>query len=55
MRRETFKDPVLSRVHEFVLSGWPDEFEAENVFQPYVRKKDELTVGMDVCCWGVGL
>ena len=44
VRKETFKDPVLSRVHEFVLSGWPDEFEAENVFQPYVRKKDELTV-----------
>ena len=44
VKRETFKDPVLSRVHEFVLLGWPDEFEAEQVFQPYSRKRDELTV-----------
>ena len=43
----TAKDPVLSCVHRFTLSGWPThKFSSE--FQPYVSRKDELSV-LDGC------
>ena len=36
VKTHTRRDPVLSRVLEFVLKGWPEEFSASESFQPYV-------------------
>jgi len=43
----TAKDPILSCVHRFVLSGWPTH-KLTSEFQPYVSRKDELSV-LDGC------
>ena len=43
----TAKDPVLSCVHIFTLSGWPIH-KLTSEFQPYVSHKDELSV-LDGC------
>ena len=47
----TSKDPTLSRVKKLVQSGWSAERSSE-ALQPYLRRKDELSV-MDGCLlWG---
>lgn len=47
----TDKDPVLSRVRKFVSHGWPCQ-EASEELQPYLRRRDELSV-LDGCIlWG---
>ncbi|PIK49152.1 hypothetical protein BSL78_13986 [Apostichopus japonicus] len=52
LRKETDKDKVLSRVKYFILNGWPNE--TVNVkFQPYYRKRNELTVECGCILWGV--
>ena len=43
----TAKDPTLSCVHRFILSGWPSR-KLQPEFQPYVSRKDELSV-LDGC------
>lgn len=51
VRNWTEKDQVLSRVRRFVMSGWPSS-QLGSEFQPYVSKKDELSV-LDGCLlWG---
>ena len=52
VKNATSKDPVLSRVHEFVLSGWPEGFEAEEAFAPFLRKSEELSVEDGCILWG---
>lgn len=48
---ETQRDPVLAKVKQYVLSGWP-KYVSEEVLQPYVNHKFELTVEMDCVLWG---
>ena len=43
----TAKDPTLSCVHRFLLSGWPTH-KLNSQFQPYVSRKNELSV-LDGC------
>ena len=43
----TAKDPTLSCVHRFLLSGWPTQKLGQE-FQPYVSRKNELSV-LDGC------
>ena len=43
----TEKDPVLSRVQHFILSGWPLS-NSDSALQPYFHCKDELSV-VDGC------
>ena len=38
----TRRDPVLLRVHQFVLSGWPEQQPEYNLL-PYWRQRDELS------------
>ena len=40
IRRGTDRDPILAKVHNFVLQGWPSQLEGEE-FQPYVRRQAE--------------
>ena len=48
----TRKDVVLSRVCDFILSGFPEDFEAEGEFVPYVKRRDELSVEDGCVLWG---
>ena len=47
IKQWTIKDPTLSCVHRFVLSGWPAH-KLNPEFQPYVNRKDELSI-LDGC------
>ena len=46
----TDHDPVLSRVHQFILQGWPSV--SEDVFIPYERRKHELSIQDSCILWG---
>ena len=46
----TAVDPVLSRVLDYVLYGWPSSVGEE--FQPYFKKKLELSVEDKCLLWG---
>ena len=47
----TSKDPTLSQLQRFILSGWPDKSPSKD-FTPYFNKKNELSL-LDGCIlWG---
>ena len=49
----TDKDPVLSKVQKFVMTGWPDDDnENEKALRSYFNKKDELSVQSGCLLWG---
>ena len=47
----TDRDPVLSRVKQFVLNGWPANVQSADL-QPYFTRKDELRVQAGCVMWG---
>ncbi len=47
----TEKDPVLSRVHHFILHGWPYTI-TETPLQSYVNRRDELSAVDGCVLWG---
>ena len=47
----TMKDPVLSRVKDFVMHGWPGKVDAN--LEPYHRRRDELSVDQNCVLWGL--
>ena len=47
----TERDPKLSKVREWILTGWPAQ-EIEPELQPYFRRKDELSVEDGCVLWG---
>ena len=46
----TARDPVLSKVLNFVLQGWPSVVDEE--FTAYRRRKDDLSVEQGCLLWG---
>ena len=48
----TRKDPVLARVYDFTLHGWPQALD-DPVSQPYFSRKQELPVDRGCVLWGV--
>ena len=46
----TSKDPMLSRVCEYVLSGWPENLESNYI--PYNQRQHELSVQDGCVLWG---
>lgn len=50
----TARDPVLSRVWEYVLKGWPDHSDAAE-FAPYKKRQQELSVQDGCVLWGACL
>ena len=50
IRRWTARDPVMSRVLQYVLQGWPAT--VEDGLQPYFRRKKELSVENNCLLWG---
>ena len=47
----TNRDPVLSRVREFVRHGWPTEVKG-TAYQPYTTRRLELSVIYGCLLWG---
>ena len=47
----TRNDPVLSRVYQYTLSGWPTEI-PDNL-KAFTNRKDELSVECGVVLWGL--
>ena len=37
----TIKDKILSKVHNFIIKGWPNKVEVD--FQPYYNRRESLT------------
>ena len=50
--RETRKDPVLSKIHDMVLEGWPEKEQIDESWKPYEARKTELSVEAGVVMWG---
>ena len=46
IKAETEKDPILARIHHFILHGWP----TSNTEKPFRLKEMNLVQWMDVCC-----
>ena len=44
-------DPVLSKVCNYVLTGWPQNVQKEELI-PYYRRKDELSSDLGCLLWG---
>ena len=49
--QETDRDPVLSKVKHYVLTGWP-KYISDETLQPFVKRKFDLTVENDCVLWG---
>ena len=48
--KATSRDPILSKVAEFVLSGWPKNVSEE--IKPYFSHRTELTIEAGCLLWG---
>lgn len=51
VQQETGKDPLLSRVLSFVLNGWPEVCDTEEL-RPYFNRKLELSAEQGCVLWG---
>ena len=51
VKQWTARDPVLSRVLQFTLQGWPSS--VDDYLIPYFRRKDELSVQDGCLLWGL--
>jgi hypothetical protein len=47
----TRKDPMLSRVYEYTMSGWPTQ--VDETLKAYANRKHELSVESGVLLWGL--
>jgi transposase InsO family protein len=53
MKIWTQRDPRLSKVFEYVMTGWPEWLREEQAdLKPYFRRKSELSVEEGVLLWG---
>ena len=52
VRKATRSDPILSRVLEYALTGWPTEVTSEAI-KPYFNKRNEITVEENCLLWGM--
>ena len=48
----TSKDPVVARVYDFTLHGWPQALD-DPVSQPHFSRKQELSVDRGCVLWGL--
>ena len=48
---ESNKDPLLSKVQQYILQGWPDSIASQPALRPFFERKLELSVyqGCIVC------
>ena len=50
----TLRDPILSKVLNFLLRGFPDKCTSEDL-RPYHLRKEELTIEDNILLWGLRL
>ena len=50
--RETRRDPVLARVLNYTLTGWPNYVSSEEL-KPYFTQRHELTADQGCVLWGM--
>ena len=50
--RHTRRDPVLARVLEYTLVGWPNHVTEEKL-KPYFTRRNELTADQGCVLWGM--
>ncbi|XP_021340098.1 uncharacterized protein K02A2.6-like [Mizuhopecten yessoensis] len=50
--RATRKDPILSRVLDYVLSGWPNHV-TDTELQPYFQRREQLSTEQGCILWGL--
>ncbi len=48
----TRKDRVLAKVHHFIMNGWPNQNEDEEM-EPYFRRREELSAEQGCILWGI--
>ena len=48
----TRKNPVMAKVVDFVMAGWPEHCPDENL-RPYFNRRNELSVDQGCLLWGV--
>ncbi|XP_062589262.1 uncharacterized protein K02A2.6-like [Saccostrea cucullata] len=48
----TRRDPILSRVYDFTLNGWPAHVEDSDL-QPFFDRRNELTLEKGLLMWGM--
>ena len=51
MKQWTNRDPVLSKVCNYVLQGWPVKVESDDLM-PYYRRQTKLSVEDGCLLWG---
>lgn len=51
VRKETRTDPVLNKVTQYTVEGWPESIDQE--FQVFSQRRDELTVENGCLLWGL--
>lgn len=51
IRKETRKDPILSRIMSYVRDGWPKDVEIKE-FKPYFNRRTELYYELGCLMWG---
>ena len=49
--RATSKDKILSKVYDFVMYGWPNHTNDEDI-KPYFNRRNELSAEQGVILWG---
>ena len=47
----TAKDPVLARVHPYMMSGWPNK--VDDALKPYAIRQGEISVENGCILWGL--
>ena len=52
VKKETEKDPVMLRVREFTIEGWPDELTANENVIPFKKIQKKTTMEDGVLLWG---
>lgn len=52
IREATRKDPILARVMDYVLNGWPGHMDDKQI-QPYFMRRDELSCEQGCVLWGL--
>ena len=52
VRTHTRRDPVMSKVLDFIQNGWPHKYEPTPEFQPFYRRSTELSCESGCILWG---
>ena len=53
IRSWTRRDSVLSRILQYIMSGWPDSLDpSDSSLKPFLNRKLELSVQDNVILWG---